>query len=168
MFALLFSVIAYFMVGFQLSAGHMFVFCLSVPLPSLSHTHTHTISLAHSLTFSLTHNPQVVLTTLAAEGYVVMVGAAVPDDRTAAVLGPIAFALMSLFGGFFLNIESLPWWVSWLQYTSLFRFSFQALTLHPTPYNPTPHTLHPTHYTLHPTPYTLHPTPYTLHPTPYP
>jgi hypothetical protein len=55
-----------------------------------------------------------------------MVGAVVPDDRTAAVLGPIAFALMSLFGGFFLNIDSLPWYVAWLQYTSLFRFSFQA------------------------------------------
>jgi hypothetical protein len=57
-------------------------------------------------------------------------------------------------------------------------------TLRPTPYTPTPHTLHPTPYTLHPTPYTLHPkhytytltptpragrkpAPYTLHPTPY-
>ena len=54
-------------------------------------------------------------------------------------------------------------------------------TLHPTLYTQlTPHTLHPTYtphptlytphptsYTLHPAPYTLHPTPYTLHPTPY-
>ncbi len=38
-----------------------------------------------------------------------------PDDKTAAIIGPLAFALMSLFGGFFLNIDSLPFFLSWLQ-----------------------------------------------------
>jgi len=39
-------------------------------------------------------------------------------------------------------------------------------TLRPTPYTPTPHTLHPTPYTRHPTPYTLNTTrtPQPLHP----
>jgi ABC-type multidrug transport system permease subunit len=54
-------------------------------------------------------------------------GAWVPDDKTAAILGPVAFALMSLFGGFFLNIDSLPSYISWLQYLSLFKYAFAAI-----------------------------------------
>ena len=47
--------------------------------------------------------------------------------QVAAVLGPVAFALMSLLGGFFLNLESLPFWFGWMQYLSLFRYSFAAV-----------------------------------------
>ena len=34
---------------------------------------------------------------------------------------------MSLFGGFFLNIDSLPSCISWLQYLSLFKYAFAAI-----------------------------------------
>ena len=96
--ALLFSLLGYFLVGLQGSAYHLVTYCMTI-----------------------------VITTLAAESYVVFVGAAAPDDKVAAVLGPVAFALMSLLGGFFLNLESLPVWFSWLQHLSLFRYSFAAV-----------------------------------------
>ena len=57
----------------------------------------------------------------------VFVDAAAPDDKVAAVVGPVAFALMSLLGGFFLNLDSLPFWFGWLQHLSLFRYSFAAI-----------------------------------------
>uniref|UniRef100_A0A7S1GRE1 ABC-2 type transporter transmembrane domain-containing protein n=1 Tax=Hemiselmis andersenii TaxID=464988 RepID=A0A7S1GRE1_HEMAN len=98
LFALIFSAMSYYFVGLQPGLLHVLKYCLTI-----------------------------VITTLAAESYVIMVGAWVPDDKTAAILGPVAFALMSLFGGFFLNIDSLPFFVSWLQYLSLFKYSFAAI-----------------------------------------
>lgn len=98
LFALMFSLLGYFLVGLQMTVSHVSVYCLSI-----------------------------ILTTLAAESYVVMIGAIVPDDKLAAVLGPVAFGLMSLFGGFFLNIDSLPFYLAWMQYLSLFRYSFSAI-----------------------------------------
>uniref|UniRef100_A0A7S4UJF0 ABC transporter domain-containing protein n=1 Tax=Guillardia theta TaxID=55529 RepID=A0A7S4UJF0_GUITH len=96
--ALVFSLLGYFLVGLQASLAHVLTYCLSV-----------------------------IITTLAAESYVVMIGALVPDDKLGVILGPLGFALMSLLGGFFLNIESLPVWISWLQFSSLFRYSFAAI-----------------------------------------
>ena len=34
---------------------------------------------------------------------------------------------MILFGGFYINIESLPVWLRWVQYLSLMRFAFEGL-----------------------------------------
>ena len=42
-------------------------------------------------------------------------------------LGPIAVVLMILFGGFYINIESLPIWLRWVQFLSLMRFAFEGL-----------------------------------------
>jgi len=50
-------------------------------------THTkHTHRWSHVLTYCTA----IIITTLAAESYVVFVGAAAPDDKVAAVLGPVA------------------------------------------------------------------------------
>ena len=50
-----------------------------------------------------------------------------PDVETAISLGPISVVLMILFGGFYINIESLPIWLQWVQYLSLMRFAFEGL-----------------------------------------
>lgn len=50
-----------------------------------------------------------------------------PDVETAISLGPISVVLMILFGGFYINIESLPVWLQWVQYLSLMRFAFEGL-----------------------------------------
>ena len=50
----------------------------------------------------------VALATLVAESHVLLVGAAVPNERAAAVLCPITLALQLLFGGFFLRLDALP------------------------------------------------------------
>lgn len=86
LFGLIFSLVGYYFVGLQTTLSHVVTYCATI-----------------------------VITTLAAESYVVMIGAWVPDDRTAAIIGPVAFALMSLFGGFFLNIDSLPFFLWWMQ-----------------------------------------------------
>mmetsp|Transcript_13634 Transcript_13634/g.21296 ORF Transcript_13634/g.21296 Transcript_13634/m.21296 type:complete len:423 (-) Transcript_13634:316-1584(-) len=97
-YAFIFSLLGYYLVGFQATLEHVFTYCVAI-----------------------------VVTTLAAESLVVTIGASATDDKTAAVLGPVAFALMSLLGGFFSNIDSLPFYISWMQYLSLFRYSFSAI-----------------------------------------
>ena len=40
---------------------------------------------------------------------------------------PLLPLFASLFGGFYINIESLPDWLRWVQYLSLMRFAFEGL-----------------------------------------
>merc|ERR1712129_316947 len=39
-------------------------------------------------------------------------------------------ALMILFSGFFIHIESLPIWIKWMSYVSTIRWSFMAFVLY--------------------------------------
>ena len=97
-FALLFGLIGYGMLGLQATPAHVATYALVL-----------------------------VLITLAAESHIVLVGAVARDDRTAALLAPLVSGLMSLLGGFFVNVDSLPPCLSWLQYVSLFRYGYAAL-----------------------------------------
>ncbi|GMI03669.1 hypothetical protein TrVE_jg3568 [Triparma verrucosa] len=55
------------------------------------------------------------------------IAATAPDVEAATAFGPIVVVLMILFGGFYINIESLPVWLRWVQYLSLMRFAFEGL-----------------------------------------
>jgi len=52
-----------------------------------------------------------------------------PTIEAATAFGPIAVVVMILFGGFYINIESLPSWLTWVQYLSLMRFAFEGLAV---------------------------------------
>jgi hypothetical protein len=59
----------------------------------------------------------------------VMLSAVAPSYAIAiSIAGPI-LTLISLTGGLYANIGALPGYISWIQYTSWFRFGFEALAI---------------------------------------
>ena len=95
---LTFCVIGYLLIGLQQEWDKFGVFCLVV-----------------------------VLDTLVAASYTVLIGSAVPDDKAAAILCPIGLTLFLLFGGFFLQATSVPPYWLWMKAISFFKYAFHAL-----------------------------------------
>ena len=58
-----------------------------------------------------------------------IIAASAPTVEAATAFGPIIVVLMILFGGFYINIESLPVWLRWVQYLSLMRWAFEGLSV---------------------------------------
>lgn len=69
----------------------------------------------------------VLLVTLVAESYVVLVGAVMPDERSASVVSPLVLALLMVSGGLFINPASLPAPFALLNRANLFTYGFAAL-----------------------------------------
>ena len=69
----------------------------------------------------------ISLVTLVAESYVVLVGAAMPDERSAAVVSPVVLALLMVCGGLFVNAASLPPLFVLLNKVNVFTHGFSAL-----------------------------------------
>lgn len=58
-----------------------------------------------------------------------IVGGLAPNVETANAIAPIIVVLMILFGGFYINVESLPVWLRWVEYLSLMQWSFKAMCI---------------------------------------
>jgi hypothetical protein len=56
-----------------------------------------------------------------AESYIVFIGALLPDDKSAAVIGPLLLALMMASGGFFVSPAATPLFFRILNRINLFR-----------------------------------------------
>ena len=69
----------------------------------------------------------VALVTLCAESYVVLVGAVMPDERSAAAAGPLVLALFMVSGGLFVNVASVPPLFRVLNHVNMFSYGFAAL-----------------------------------------
>ena len=69
------------------------------------------------------------LVTLGAESWVVMVGAAMPDDRSAGVVSPVGLSLFLASGGFFVNTNSVPAIFRLLNHANIFVYGFGALAV---------------------------------------
>lgn len=54
-------------------------------------------------------------------GLGMIIASAAPTTEAANAIAPLFVVLMILFGGFYINIESLPVWLQWVQYLSLMR-----------------------------------------------
>ncbi len=57
------------------------------------------------------------------------VSAAAPNPEIAQALGPLPIILSLVFGGFFINIASLPIVANWLPYVSFLKWVFQSLSI---------------------------------------
>ena len=57
------------------------------------------------------------------------VSALVPTVEAANALGPPMLIIALLFGGFFLNVDSLPIVANWIPYLSLLKWTFEALAI---------------------------------------
>ena len=62
-----------------------------------------------------------------ATGYMISVLA--PSSKAAQAFGPPILIILILFGGFYINTDTLPAGSEWVQYISFIRWSFQALLI---------------------------------------
>ena len=92
--------ILYFMMGFQLDASKYFIFLLCQ-----------------------------FLTTISATGFPFLYGALVNNFAVANLLTALTFVIMMIFGGLLVNITSLPQWLQWIQYVSIFRLAISTLSI---------------------------------------
>ena len=67
------------------------------------------------------------LVALAAMSVGLLISAAAPNFQTATAIAPAVAMPIVLFGGLFVNTDSLPAWLSWIQYISPVRYGNEAL-----------------------------------------
>ncbi|PIK49131.1 putative ATP-binding cassette sub-family G member 2 isoform X2 [Apostichopus japonicus] len=92
--------ITYWMIGFVQDAAKFFFFALTL-----------------------------LLTTLAGTSITFFYGATVGNSTLANLATTMSFVVMLIFGGLFLNINTLPTWLQWLQYISFARYGLNALSV---------------------------------------
>lgn len=95
---ILFSLVTYWMCGFQDSVEAFGIFMLVVCLFS----------------------------TVAASLYLA-IGTLSPNAVIATILSPITTVLFLMFGGFYINIDNIPVYYKWLYYVSYFRYAYEVL-----------------------------------------
>ncbi|KAK7113491.1 broad substrate specificity ATP-binding cassette transporter ABCG2-like isoform X2 [Littorina saxatilis] len=95
---LVFSSIAYFMIGLQSGAEHFFFFALTL-----------------------------FMTTLSASGIGFLLSASVRIFAVANLLIALCYVFMMLFSGLLVNLSTMGEWLSWLRYISIFRYALNAL-----------------------------------------
>eukprot|EP00301_Raphidiophrys_heterophryoidea_P000122 c10063_g1_i1.p1 GENE.c10063_g1_i1~~c10063_g1_i1.p1 ORF type:complete len:733 (+),score=201.68 c10063_g1_i1:101-2200(+) len=97
---LLFGIIAYWIVGLNTGADRFFLFLVLL-----------------------------VEVTFCSIGLGVIVSVMSPNEDAANALGPMITIIQILFGGFYINLDSLPVGARWVQYLSLTRYSFEGLAV---------------------------------------
>ncbi|KAI9001767.1 P-loop containing nucleoside triphosphate hydrolase protein [Hyaloraphidium curvatum] len=98
--AFLFGTIIYWMVGFQANAGKFFFYLLALFVTTFAGT---------SLAFAISSYVNVfALGTL-------LLGA--------------CYLIMMVFGGLFINLNTIPVWLRWLQWFSIFKFGVEAVNV---------------------------------------
>ncbi|KAF0308414.1 ATP-binding cassette sub-family G member 4 [Amphibalanus amphitrite] len=98
-FPLIYDVIVYYMTSQPNELGRFLMFCL-----------------------------MTVLTSLVAQSVGLVIGACC-DIQLAVFLGPVTMIPIILFSGFFLTLNAIPVYLSWISYLSYARYSFEGLML---------------------------------------
>jgi len=96
-FPLVFSATAYFLSGQPSETGRFLIFSLVL-----------------------------VLVSLISQAFGMLVGVVIPHAETATFVGPIFMVPMTLFSGFFVKFDTIPWYMKWLSYISYPRYAFEA------------------------------------------
>lgn len=97
-FPMLFTVLTYFLVGFNTDSIERFFQQMLVS----------------------------VLLTLASTALGINIGCIFNDVSVALAITPLIFMPMMLFSGFYVNSDSISVWLKWIEYASPFRYSFEA------------------------------------------
>lgn len=69
----------------------------------------------------------LVLFNIAAGSISICISIASKDVGSANLISTVLFLIMLLFGGFLLNIQSMPPNISWIRYLSIFNYAFEVL-----------------------------------------
>ena len=70
-----------------------------------------------------------MLISLVSMGFGVFVAAGTNSVDAATQVGPQLLIVFLLFGGFYINTQSIPVWLAWIQEFSLLRWGFEALSV---------------------------------------
>ncbi|PIK50784.1 ATP-binding cassette transporter subfamily G member 2a [Apostichopus japonicus] len=97
---LIFTTITYWMIGLKPEATAYFIFVFTL-----------------------------VLTSFVTTGVAFAVSSSFKDLGVATIMSAMVFVLSMIFGGVLVNISSLPEWIQWIQYLSLFRYTINALSI---------------------------------------
>eukprot|EP00118_Oscarella_pearsei_P017736 m.178411 g.178411 ORF g.178411 m.178411 type:complete len:412 (+) comp39173_c0_seq32:997-2232(+) len=95
----LFASVTYWMMGFRADAGRFFYYTAIV-----------------------------LLTAIAGNGVAYAVGAGIRVFALGTLLCALAYTIMMVFGGLFLNLSSIPVWLRWLKWLSVFRYALESLS----------------------------------------
>ncbi|XP_072165159.1 broad substrate specificity ATP-binding cassette transporter ABCG2-like [Diadema setosum] len=98
--AIIYAVITYWMMGLQADVTKFFIFFLTLLLVTL---------VSSSLAFAISSSVSIA--------------------GIATLLIAMCYVVMMVFGGLLVNILSLPIWLQWLQYLSIFRYGLNALLI---------------------------------------
>ncbi|KAL7864150.1 hypothetical protein AOLI_G00155700, partial [Acnodon oligacanthus] len=96
--AIIFSCVAYWMIGYKANAGAFFFFMLSVAMTAYTAT---------SMTMAISADQNVV--------------------AIANIFMTISFVFMMIFSGLLVNLPSIADWLNWLKYLSIPRYGLSAL-----------------------------------------
>eukprot|EP01080_Neovahlkampfia_damariscottae_P006471 gene6471-10477_t len=66
---------------------------------------------------------------LTAQAFGTVIGTFVPSAQVGNVIAPVIITVFMIFGGFYINKESIGWWFIWLYYSSIFKYAFEALVI---------------------------------------
>ena len=68
-----------------------------------------------------------VLMTITGTGIGILIGCLFNDLEVALNVTPLFFFPFILFSGFYVNSDSIQWWVKWIEYISPIRYGLEAL-----------------------------------------
>jgi ABC-type transport system involved in multi-copper enzyme maturation permease subunit len=71
----------------------------------------------------------VLLTTNSAFSLGYLISCATPSVQVALQAGPAVVLPFMLFGGFFVNLSSIPVYFQWISYISFFRYGYEAVSI---------------------------------------
>jgi ABC-type multidrug transport system ATPase subunit/ABC-type multidrug transport system permease subunit len=97
---LLFGCIVYWIVGLNPAASAFFIFCALL-----------------------------IVEGLAAQGFGVCISAVCPNEKVAFAIAPAITVVLILVGGFYVNQDAIPVWISWLKYISHLYWAYMGLTI---------------------------------------
>ncbi|XP_071829121.1 broad substrate specificity ATP-binding cassette transporter ABCG2-like isoform X2 [Apostichopus japonicus] len=97
---ILFSTIAYWMMGLKPEVDAYFIYVFTI-----------------------------VLTSFVATGIAFALSSTFKERAIATIVSGLIYILSMIFGGVLVNISSLPDWIEWIQYLSLFRYTINALSV---------------------------------------
>ncbi|KNC81641.1 hypothetical protein SARC_06046 [Sphaeroforma arctica JP610] len=85
------------------------------------------IGLSGGFTEFLVYLMMLELSAMTAVGICFLVSSLVDVFAVANVLTTMVYAVMLVFVGLFMNLDTMAKWFSWIQYVSLFRYGYEAL-----------------------------------------
>ncbi|MES1912797.1 MAG: hypothetical protein MHM6MM_005019 [Cercozoa sp. M6MM] len=69
----------------------------------------------------------MAMSTIAGHSLGLVISSASPNVNIAMAMAPLAFLPSMLFAGFYVNLDSVPDFISWLQYISVFKYTFSLV-----------------------------------------